>query len=246
MADDTPLTPEERDLLAAELALGVLEGELRALALRLQIGDPEFREAVAAWQTRFEPLLHGYGEVEAPDLWQAIEQRLPVSDPQADTAIVTRIESRARAWRFGALGAGALAAALAAFLVFRTPPAPPAPTRVQVAQAPEPSVARLGEADAPAQFAANYDAATGELRIRTIKLPQSHLEPELWVIPADNVPRSLGLIAASGSTRVALTPALRIHLRDGATLAVTMEPRDGAPHEAPSTAPVAAGQIHKI
>ncbi|MGF7168483.1 anti-sigma-K factor RskA [Sphingobium xanthum] len=247
MADDTPLTPEERDLLAAELALGVLEGELRALALRLQIGDPDFREAVTAWQTRFEPLLHGYGEVEAPDLWQAIELRLPSADPAvAGLGVVTRIESHARAWRFGALGAGALAAALAAFLVFRAPPAPPAQTRVQVAQSAEPSVARLGEAESPAQFAANYDAATGELRVRTIKLPPSDLAPELWVIPADNVPRSLGLIPASGSMRVTLTPAQRAHLKDGVTLAVTMEPRDGAPHAAPSSTPIAAGQIHKI
>ena len=35
-------------------------------------------------------------------------------------------------------------------------------------------------------------------------------------------------------------------MQDGAVLAVTMEPRDGAPHEKPSSAPVAAGKISTI
>jgi len=38
----------------------------------------------------------------------------------------------------------------------------------------------------------------------------------------------------------------RALLTDGATLAITLEPRDGAPHRAPSSAPIAAGKISTI
>ena len=92
----------------------------------------------------------------------------------------------------------------------------------------------------------NYDAANGELRIRALKMPRSDLAPELWVIPADNVPRSLGLVSATGSMRMMVSPAMRGMMADGAMLAVTMEQRDGAPHKAPSSTPVATGPINKI
>ena len=109
MADAVP-TPEEFDLLAAELALGVLEGQDRAQALRLQVSDPLFREAVQAWQARFEPLLHGYPDAEAPDLWHAIEQRLPASGAVARGEI-SAIERRLRSEHWAnALEAGPVAA----------------------------------------------------------------------------------------------------------------------------------------
>ena len=245
MAEGTPLSPEERDLLAAELALGVLEGDARGQALRLQLSDAEFRAAVSAWQARLEPLLHGYGEVEAPDLWNAIDQRL-AGDAGDANEDVSRIEGRMRSWRIGALMAGAVAAALALLLVQPRGPVSTPTSNSQIAQTSPPVVARLGESDGPAQFVADYDAAHGELLVRTIRLAKSDLAPELWIIPADNVPRSLGLIAPSGTRRVTVAPALRSLLRDGATLAVTMEKREGAPHAAPGSAPVAAGQIHEI
>lgn len=241
---DAPLTPEDFDLLAAELALGVLDGEDRGRALRLQIADIRFREAVLAWQARFEPLLHGYSEAEAPDLWRAIEQRLPRE--AIGSAPLGSLANRVRIWRIGAIAASAVAAGLAALLLFRPADVAPPKTVVQIAQAAQPAVARLGEADGAAQLMVNYDGASGELRIRALKMPQSKLAPELWVIPSDNVPRSLGLVRAAGSTRVTISPALRAQMQDGATLAITMEPVEGAPHKAPSSTPIAAGQIHII
>ncbi|MBL7372452.1 hypothetical protein INQ23_24295, partial [Escherichia coli] len=49
-----PMTPEERDALAAELALGLLEGDARAQAMRLRLSDSDFAAAVEAWDGRFE------------------------------------------------------------------------------------------------------------------------------------------------------------------------------------------------
>jgi len=48
---DDHLTPDqERDALAAELALGLLEGQARADALRLSLSDPAFAALVTAWE----------------------------------------------------------------------------------------------------------------------------------------------------------------------------------------------------
>ena len=210
--------------------------------------DADFRDAVTAWQKRFEPLLHGYSEVEAPDLWRAIEQRLPVSgdDGEASGAVVG-ITSRLNAWRAGAILAGAVAAGLAALLLFRPDEAPRPPQGGQIAQqAAKPMIARLGGGEDAHQFLASYDATSGELRVRTLKMAQTQLAPELWVIPADNVPRSLGLVSSDGSIRVTVQPALRTLLKDGATLAVTLEDRASAPHAAPGSTPVAVGAIHGI
>ena len=232
-----PLGPEQ-DLLAAELALGLLEGEARAEALRLSLADPAFAAAVDAWRGRFDPLGNDFTEVTPPDLWPSIAARLG-----GPASAIPHNLRQLRFWRWSALGSGALAASLAAILMFA--PAPEPVVREVVRAPDQVAVAQLG-GDGGAALAANYDPGQGQLRIRAIMLPQSELAPELWVIPADGVPRSLGLVSAEGITSVAIPAKLRALIVDGATLAVTMEPVDGAPHAAPSSAPVAAGKISRI
>ena len=230
MAD--PLLPQDRDALAAELALGLIEGEERAAALRLQLSDPAFAAAVEGWRARLDPLCVGFAEVPAPDIWPGIERRLDGAGGIAQL----------RRWRFAALASGAVAASLAAVLLLRPLPAP-----IQIVRAPESVVvAQLDGGKSGALLAANYDPGQGMLRIRAVTMPESALAPELWIIPADGVPRSLGLVSAHGLSRVGVPVAHRKLIHDGALLAITMEPRDGAPHEKPSAAPVAAGKISTI
>lgn len=230
-----PMPPEERDALAAELALGLLEGEDRAQAMRLVLSDPAFAAEVEAWSARLEPLYERFDERPPPALWPAIQRRLG----NAGSYHLRRALGR---WRVGALASGALAASLALVLLLR-----PAPAPVEIVRAPErTAVAQLGSGDAPALLAASYDPVGGVLRIRAVRLPGSNLAPELWVIPADGVPRSLGLVASDGVSRVDVAAPIRALLTDGATLAITLEPRDGAPHKAPSSTPIAAGKISTI
>ena len=54
---------------------------------------------------------------------------------------------------------------------------------------------------------------------------------------------ALGLVAARGGRDMAVAPAHRALLAEGATLAVTMEDARTAPHAGPSGPPVAAGKI---
>lgn len=235
MAD--ALTPEQ-EMLAAELALGVLDGSERAEAQRLVLADPAFAAEVEAWRARLDDMSHGYAEATPRDLWPAIETRLNAAD---DRETVRKL----RFWRWSAIGSSAVAASLAAAMLLLPGPAPVTVVREIVRAPDQVAVAQLG-GEAGALLAANYDPGEGMLRIRAIDMPQSELAPELWIIPADGVPRSLGLVDARGTTRVAIPAKLRAHMVDGSTLAITMEPIAGAPHAGPSSPAVAAGKISKI
>ncbi len=229
------MPPEEREVLAGELALGLLEGEERAHAVRLHLSDPAFADAVSAWQRRFEPLYAGFAGTPSPSVWTAIQYELQ----EPAHGVVPR---SLRLWRASAIASGAVAAILAALLVLR-----PAPIVETPAPLPGPAlIAQLGSEGAPALLAASFDPGSGVLRIRAVRMPESELSPELWVIPSDGVPRSVGLVQSNGISRVEIAARDRDLLQDGVTLAITLEPREGAPHRAPSSSPVAAGKICAI
>lgn len=225
-----PLRPEEEDIaLAAELALGVLEGAELAVARRRQLADPAFAAAVERWALDLAPLALGGVDVPVPaSLWGRIEARLPTGDSGAVIAL--------RRWRATAIAASAAAAVLLAIVLLR-----PVPTAVVLP--PQPAITAQITGATGATLAARYDADQGVLHVRTDSLPASNRAPELWVIPAGGKPVSLGLVATRGGHDVAVAPETRALLADGATLAVTMEDGTTAPHASPSSAPVAAGKI---
>lgn len=229
---DAVLTAEERDALAAELALGLLDGEARAVALRNLMADPDFSpRMIDAWEMRLASLYDAYVPVTPPEtLWRGIENRIPDASPHPAAA-------QLRWWRAGALASAAVAASLALVMLLR--PTPPVP----VAPSPQLAVAQMvGSADGPL-ILARYDPASGDLTLRPTGVASDRLAPELWIIPADGKPRSLGLIADGAESRVAVAPSYRRFMVEGVTLAVTMETIAGAPHDAPSSTPIAAGKI---
>jgi anti-sigma-K factor RskA len=231
---DPIASPEELDLLAAELVLGVLEGADRVRALRLQLADRDFRDAVMAWQTRLAPLFDAIPEAPVdPALWSRVEAFLP-------DLRKSRFAARLRAWRLGAIGAGALAAALAMVLIVQpaSTPAPDARTATSIAQL----TGKSGES----LLVAQYDPRVGRLRVRTANVPTSALEPELWVIPVGGAPHSLGRIPKTGSSELTLDPATRALLRSGSVLAMTLEPADGKRHGAPSGAILGAAPLSEL
>lgn len=218
--------------LAAELALGLLEGEALAAARRRQLADRAFAAEVARWEADFAALASSGADVEpSPGLWPSIAARV---DPPAARAL--------RRWRAATFAASAVAASLAAVLVLRPVPASvPMPVPSAATLAPI-AVAQMTGLPG-AVLAARFDPAGGPLRIRALEMPESPLAPELWVIPAGGTPRSLGLVAAHGNSDLSLDPASRALLVEGATLAITMEEAATAPHAGPSGPPVAAGKI---
>lgn len=215
---------DERDAMAGELALGVLTGDERAAALRRVLAEPGFAAEVEGWRRRLAPLLDGIAEVAAPaTAWPAIER-----------AIAAPAGASVWRWRAAALSASAIAASLLVVVVARPERTVIVPAAT-VAAAPQiPLLAQVaGDAGSPI-VTAHYDAASGQLRVRTANLPVGERVPELWVIVGDSAPRSLGFVAHNGASSHMTSADLRRAMIDGATIAITMEPRSPTPHAAPS------------
>lgn len=68
---------------------------------------------------------------------------------------------------------------------------------------------------------------------------------QLWVLPQDGPPRSIGLISQDGSTRIAVKE-LEAMLDGGLQFAVSREPRGGSPTGAPTGAILCKGVIARL
>lgn len=235
MTDDTP--PADFNDLAAEHALGVLDGDERLRAQALQRSDPAFAKAVETWQVRLAPLLRDVAELAPGDhVWDRVSGRISVSNDQALRS--------ARRWRTATAVTGALAASLALFVLVRPAAPPPAPPPA-IAPASQ-HVAQLVDPQGKPLLTIGYDPRAGTMRVSAAALATRERVPELWVIPGDGKPRSLGELTPRGTTRVIPPARLQQFVRDGATLAITLERREGIPHAAPTGAIVASGTITSI
>lgn len=236
MTDDS--TPADRDTLAAEYALGVLDGQERLRAMALQRSDPAFARAVQEWEARLSPLLRDVDAVPPGDrLWSRISGRIEGSNDNFARA--------ARRWRLATFATGAVAAALAVMVVTR-PPAPPLPVPPVAATPGVQHVAQLVDPQGKPLMTIGYDTRARTMRVSAADLTAAGRVPELWVIPPGGKPRSLGALTEHGASRIVPPAQLDAIVRDGATLAVTLELRQGIPHAAPSGAIVASGTITSI
>lgn len=226
------MTPDDQ-IDAAELALGLLEGEARAAALERLLADPAFAAEVAWWRDRMAHLAHDYAPVEPP---AGLAAR--IEPPEAGNPVVAKPR---RFWPWlvsGALG-GALAASLA-MLVLAPSPAPP--PSVAVAPAPVTLVGVLVSSDGThAPVAALIDRDGHGLRLTdTILVPDERVA-ELWRIGGDNVPRAIGLLPR-GSRLPVLTRGAVLPGKDE-TLAISVEPLGGSPTGKPTGPVIASGTL---
>ncbi|WP_343611922.1 anti-sigma factor [Novosphingobium sp.] len=229
------MLPEDDELLAAELAFGLIDGADKHAAEARLTTDAGFAQAHARWQDYAAAMFHDAGEAPRPSVWSAIEVRLPVND--AGHAMVTR--ATLRWWQGGA--AVACAAALVLGVVAMQKPTEVI-VRVPVAQAPiAPMVAVL--TGKQGLVTVSFDPASGRMTSAASGLALGAHVPELWVIPADGKPRSMGVMnaAAPGWGKVPATaiPALSA----GVTLAVSVEPVGGSPTGLPTGPVILTGKM---
>jgi anti-sigma-K factor RskA len=235
MSSRPPLTAEERDLLAAELALGLLDGDERAAAEALAARDRDFRAAVANWTGRLAPLLDEIAPAAPPEgLWARIESRIA---PAASN--VVQLRRKVNLWRGYSLAATAIAASLALVVVTR-PPAEPRPAT------PQTLVAMMQSEAGPARLVATYDPATRRLIVAAAAgmAPAAGHAHELWLIPAaGGKPHPMGIVSATAPNKMDVPMPIAGDVREGATFAISVEPPSGSPTGAPTGPVIAAGKL---
>jgi anti-sigma-K factor RskA len=231
----------ELEALAAEHALGVLPAQERAEAELRMARDPEFAAVVDAWRERLSPLVRSVADVPAPPgLWSRIERALPANDDAADR--------RLRFWRgatLGSLGLAAASLAVVVMLATRPPSSMPQPAAAPLLNA---SLTPDTGGTQPL-FVASYDPARGALIITSLVPPGGdplHVH-QLWLIPPDGRPRSLGMVEPGTSKALPMPQGVAALAAGGASLAVSVEPPGGSPDPAGPSGPIAAsGKLEPI
>jgi anti-sigma-K factor RskA len=243
-----PMPPgDERDWLAAEHALGLLDGEALAEAERLMAADPDFRRSVGAWTGHLAPLLDEIEPKAPPEAaWGRLEARLgALAEPPRRTADnVVALRRRIVLWRRCAAAATALAASLAFFLILR-PGQAPAPVAPPAAAPAPPLVATLEASDSPVRLVATYEPASRSLVVVAaagLSRAPGHSH-QLWLIPAGGAPRPLGIVVPGTPLRLAVAAPDASALSPAATLAVSVEPTGGSPTGLPTGPVIAAGKL---
>lgn len=239
MSDIGPELPED-EALAAEHALGVLNAADRARAEARMARDAGFAAEVEAWRARLSPLLDAIPAVAPPPaLWPRIERRLPANDNAGG------IWGSVRFLRGATLGSlGLAAASLIAVLMIANRPTPVAPV-------PPPAAllnAKLDTNGGQHLFVAAYDPGRKALLVTSLVAPGGdprHVH-ELWLIPADGKPRSLGLVAPGTTREVPMAPEMASLATEGASLAVSVEPPGGSAQDGPSGPVAAAGKLARV
>lgn len=218
-----------REKLASEYVLGTLRGGARRRFEAWLREDAALRRAVAEWQNRLHPMAEFAPAAEpSPQVWQNIEKRLALK-PVGRRAFWRGLREDLKFWRGLGMTSTALAAILVSVLLTRQPE-PAAPLTAYVATLTD-------------DKAQPVMVITGDTRRRLLTVKILARQPvaadkslELWALPREGAPRSLGLIAADGS--------ITLPLPENATpqsvpaLAISLEPKGGSPNPAGPTGPV--------
>ena len=243
MSEDTALD-DAPDMAAAELALGVLDGEDRSHALRRMLAEHGFAQEVERWRGHLAALFDLWPAMPAPAGVLARVER-SIDGPVAMTAMPTPAPRR---WFWPATAGltSVAAAVLLTFIVLRPIPVT-GPTQQPAATAPAAMlVASINPVEAGTPVTAIYDPGSATVRLTAAAFADANRSAELWVIAGDGVPHSLGLLRISGSSSLAVNPGNRARLAPGATLAVSLEPIGGSPTGLPTGPVVAKGALSRV
>jgi len=221
---------DRADALAAEYVIGTMRGGARRRFESLLPAHAVLRAAAAAWQERLMPLTAVLEPVPpSGEVWRRISDRL-----DRRKSVVASTWRRLSFWR----GVSALATvATIGLAVLLAVPRAVAPPVVVVLAAT--GAAASGAATPPLVASISGDGTTLVTRpIRPVALrPDRSLE--LWAVPTQGAPRSLGVLPGGGGVI-----ALRGKVLAGAdTLAVTVEPAGGSPTGKPTGPIVYAGKF---
>jgi anti-sigma-K factor RskA len=235
MTDRTDLSPndpgDDRDGRAAEYVLGTLSLEERLAFEAALAQDAGLREAVAQWSARLQPLADSVPPV-APSA--ALRRRVLAGIAPAGAAG----QRPFNVWRWLAwtIGAGILAGTVAVAAVFVFTPQPP-----EIG-----GYALLHRTDSAAKdvVAFQIDKKRQEMvLLANAPVPESGKDYELWVLPPNKPPLSLGVVKVGIREERPLPASAAAFMEDFANLAITVEPAGGSSSGAPTGPIVFVGMV---
>jgi anti-sigma-K factor RskA len=230
------LEPERLDALAAEYVLGTLSRAARERLNRLARDNDSVVTAIRIWQNRLLPLAESLPPVIPPErVWTAILRR--VRGQRGSDSIWANLGL----WRGLTLASFATVVALSVILL--TPRSEtPLETLVVV----------LAGQDARPALVAQADRSRRTLTIKAVApvQPTADRVLQLWALPEQGNPRSLGLIPASGGglgvVRLDLPAPAGQALQNIPALAVSLEPLGGSPTGLPTGPVLYSGPIQRL
>ena len=236
--------PDLADRLAAAYALGTLRGPARRRFETLARQSPQLRAQALVWQERFASMTElQHEDAPSPNVWKRIENLLPPAAAAPAAASPPRagaLDRLASLWRRAAFASGAVAAAVAVLGVsvgMHLRDQNQALTAQLQSVRDVEYVAVLSDQQQNASLLVTFDPRRQML---TLKRVSAMPEPpdrslQLWSVMPGAQPRSLGLL---GDKPMATMPDAMPEMKDKPLLAVSLEPRGGAPAGSGPTGPV--------
>jgi anti-sigma-K factor RskA len=253
--DNAPDVPRDDPLIAAEWALGLLEGEELLAARGKYASDPGFAWRKDWWDNWFAPLTDEIAGARPGDhVWAAIAARVAAQQGAASTThsaavpgeTVVALRAQVRRWQWAAALSSAAAAVALAVLVFAPARAPvEAPARTAAAA---PMVATVPIGESGLRLDVTYIPASETMLVAAIGLTADGVhDHELWLVPGNGgALQSLGVIAPGEVRAVALPQAVSAQLDDRASLVLTREPIGGKPAGRDAGPVVAEGAFTRV
>ena len=211
-------TPSLRRALAADYAIGLMPPLARRRLEHLLLEDAALRAELGRWHTHLMSLSQPLTEHPVPEqVWQAIVARI---EPQK-----LHVPQKRPFWNRLRLSAAlcTLVIALGVGVLY---------TRDNVQY-------NATLLSGTAQPGLRIEAHADYLRVQPLQL--AAIEPgrslELWALPVEGKPVSLGLIPTGGEGMIGLSDSQQQLLKASVVLAVSLEPRAGSPTGQP-TGPV--------
>lgn len=223
-----PHIPDD-DILAAEYVLGVQTSDLRDSLSKRILQDSTFASLIVQWEHRLSPMNEVYQPIAPPlGVRKALFLKLFSNTQRPKQSFSNSLTF----WR----GLSAVAFALCLFIIGASFVKP------SLSLDSDPIIASLQADSGEVKFMAFYDPDSAEIRLTRVNSDKPiDKDYELWLIEADGVPQSIGIVSDAPSARVRLTADDVDKINAGDTFAISIEPVGGSPTGSVTGPVIAAG-----
>ena len=216
--------PELRRALAADYTIGLMPSTARRRFETLLLDDANLRAEVARWQESLVGLTASLEPEPVPErVWQRIVARI---EPQR-----LHIPERRPFWNW--IRAAAVACSLMVAIIVGV---------IYTRDKPDFNATLVANNQQPALTVQAFERYLNvePMAIASVEAGRSL---ELWAIPSNGIPVSLGVIPDDGKGRVELNADQRKLLSGQTTMAITLEPKGGSPSGKPTGPVLYKGQL---